>query len=249
MSEQGQLIAWAVLSLALPVGWAWRQSRLAKAGTEPGLAEQWLNSAARFFYEVGLPYLALISGAVAPRFLGLKGLENLAALPWGGDVATWFIDLQKAAALILVECLADGGVVIKAGLAALLLLAGIRLGLARLSLKLPVSTPSMGEIVFEGLHWAFYRAMFWTMTGDLYLGVVWGTVWALLEWTLMAWVQPDGPLQKPQLLMKAMILIVTSTLFFYVPNLWLLWPMQGMMIVLLALPHRADPEFRKQVSV
>ncbi|MCL4301621.1 MAG: hypothetical protein KJ077_38325 [Anaerolineae bacterium] len=248
MNEQGQLIAWAVLSLALPVGWAWRQDRLTKAGTEPGLAEQWLNSAARFFYGVGLPYLALITGAVAPRFLGLKGLENLAALPWREDVAAWFVNLQKAAALIPLECLADGGAMIKAGLAAMLLLAGIRLSLARLSLALPVSTPSIGEIVFEGLHWAFYRAIFWIMTGDLYLGVVWGTVWTLGEWTLVAWVQQDGALQKPQLLVKAMILIVTSALFFYVPNLWLLWPLQGAMVLLLALPYRASPEFRKRIS-
>lgn len=249
MSEQGQLIAWAIVSVALSVGWAWRQSRLTKAGTEPGLAEQWLNSAARFFYGVGLPYLALISGIVLPRFLGLKGLENLAALPWKGDVATWLLDLQKAVAFILVECLADGGVMIKAGLAALLLLAGLRLGLARLDLALPLSTSSMGETVFEGLHWAFYRAIFWLMTGDLYLGVVWGTVWVLLEWTLIALVQQDGPVQKPQLLVKAMILIVISTLFFYVPNLWLLWPIQGVMVILLALPYRVSPEFRKQISV
>jgi hypothetical protein len=248
MSEQGQLIAWAVVSLALPVGWTWRQSRLTKAGTETGLAEQWLNSAARFFYGVGLPYLALITGAVAPRFLGLKGLENLAALPLSGDIATRLADLQKAAAFILLECLADGGVMFKVGLAALLLLAGIRLGLARLGLALPASTSSIGETVFEGLHWAFYRAIFWIMTGDLYLGIVWGTVWVLLEWTLIAWVQPDGPAQKPQLLMKAMILIVTSTLFFYAPNLWLLWPMHGVMVILLVLPYRASPEFRKQMS-
>jgi hypothetical protein len=248
MSDQGQLIAWAVVSVALPVGWSWRQSRLTKAGTEPGLAEQWLNVAARFFCWVSLPYLALITGAVAPRFLGLKGLENLAALPLSGDIATRLASLQKAMALILLECLADGGVIIKAALAALMLLVGIRLGLARLGLTLPASTSSIWETVFEGLHWAFYWAIFWVMTGDLYRGVVWGTVWVLLEWVLIASVQQNWPAQKPQLLAKAMILIVTSTLFFYAPNLWLLWPIQAVMIALLALPSPSSPDFRKQIS-
>jgi hypothetical protein len=186
---------------------------------------------------------------VLPRFLGLKGLENLAALSWQGDVATWLVDLQTAVALILVECLADSGAMIKVGLAAMLLLAGIRLGLARLDLALPLSPFSMGETVLEGLHWAFYRAIFWIMTGDLYLGVVWGTVWVLLEWTLIAWVKQDGPVQKPHLLVKAMILIVISTLFFYVPNLWLLWPLQGVLVVILAFPYPPSPEFRNRVSV
>ena len=54
---------------------------------------------------------------------------------------------------------------------------------------------------------------------------------------------------QPHLLVKAMILIVISTLFFYVPNLWLLWPLQGVLVVILTFPYPPSPEFRNRVSV
>jgi hypothetical protein len=247
MSEPGQLIAWGILSLVLPLGWTWRQNRQTKIGTEPSQQEQWLNAAARFFYWVLLPYLALLTGALSPRFLGLKGLENLAVLPLSDGWASLLAGLQKAVTLILLECLADGGSLVKVGLPAVLLLVGLRLGFARLGLGLPASVSSAGEIIFEGLHWAFYRAIFWLITGDLYLGVVWGTIWVLWEGTLVIWMQQDWPAQKQRMLVKGMLLIVTSTLFFYAPNLWLLWPVHGLLAVLMTSP--APAEVKEPVSL
>lgn len=247
MREQGQLMAWAILSLVLPLGWAWRQKRQVKSGAVPDAREQWLNSAARFFYWVLLPYLALITGALSPRFLGLKGLENLATLSWDGDLAAVLADLQKAASLILLECLADAGSMVKVTVPAVLFIAGLRIGFSRLGLVLPASISSAWEIVFEGLHWAFDRAIFWLMTGDLYLGVVWGTIWTLLEGVLVIRVRPNGPVQKQRMLVKAILLIVTSTLFFYAPNLWLLWPVHGVLAFLLTSPAHA--ELKEQLSL
>jgi hypothetical protein len=221
------LAALAVLSLALPVGWAWRQKVQAKVGS----TEQWLTATARFFYFVGLPYLTIITGLLSPRFLGLKGLENLMALDVGVGVGS----LQKVVAVILLECLADGGIVIRLGLAALLLTLGLRLGLARLNLEPPASNPSGVEILYKGLHWAFYYAIFWALTGDLYLGVVGGLAWALLEGTLITWLQRNQPPPKLPVLTQAIILILTTTIFFYTPNLWLLWPVHWGLAALLTL--------------
>lgn len=247
MSQQGQLTAWAILSLVLPLGWVWRQNRQTKIEAEPGQPEQWLNSAARFFYWVLLPYLALLTGVLSPRFLGLKGLENLMVLPLGGGWTSLLAGLQKAVMLILLECLADGVSLVKVGLPAVLLLVGLRLGFARLGLGLPALVSSTWEIIFEGLHWAFYRAIFWLITGDLYLGVVWGTVWVLLEGALVVRVQQNWPAQKERLLVKALLLVVTSTLFFYAPNLWLLWPVHGVITALMTSPAQA--ELKETVSL
>lgn len=235
MSEQGLLIALAGLSLTLPAAWVWWQGQRPEAGALQRINEQWLSPAARFFYFIGLPYLAIITGLLPARFLGLKGLENLLAINLSGDFVTGWLDLQKAVSLILLECFADGGLMIKVGLLALLLLAGLRLGLGRLSLDLPRATPSVWAILVEGLHWAFYRAIFWVITADLYLGVVGGFAWVLLEWTLCAWVQKSWAAQKPQFLIKAIILIMTATIFFYAPNLWLLWPIHWAMAGILTL--------------
>lgn len=211
MTAQNILLAGlALLSLALPAGWAWWQKRQT--------SEQWLSSTARFFYAVGLPYLALIAGLLPPRFLGLKGLETIMALDLNGA------SLQKAVTLLLLECLVDGGIVIRLGLAALLLALGLRWGLARLGLKPLASRLSVLEILYDGLHWAFYYAIFWALTVDLYLGVIGGLLWVLLEGALVAWVQRGEP--TPQL-SKAVILILTAAIFFYAPNLWLLWPVHG----------------------
>ncbi|MBE7473973.1 MAG: hypothetical protein DPW09_41730 [Anaerolineae bacterium] len=220
MTDQSVLLAGlALLSLALPVGWAWWQKRQG----ETGINEQWLSSTARFIYGIGLPYLALIAGLLPPRFLGLKGLETIMALDLSGHGA----NLQKAVTLLLLECLADGGIVIRLGLAALLLALGLRWGLARLNLESLPSGWSIREIIYDGLHWAFYYAIFWALTGDLYLGVVGGMLWVLLEGALVAWAQRDTPASRLPLLIKTVILILTATIFFYAPNLWLLWPVHG----------------------
>ena len=233
MSEYGQAMALAILSLTLPVGWSWLKGKGVKAGAGQTINEQWLNSAARFFYWVGLPYLALISGILPPRFLGLKGLENFVSTSLTGDFSA---ELQKAVTVMLLEGLVDINVMLGVGLAALLILTGIRLGLAQLGLELGAGYhASVLDTVYDSLHWAFYRAIFWVITGDLYLGVVWGAAWQLLEWSLSAWVQKNWPAQKQHFLTNTIILVLTSTIFFYSPNLWLLWPVHLALVAIVTL--------------
>jgi hypothetical protein len=219
MNQLGGAVILAILSLALPVGWFWLKGTRLKAGQ--AINEQWVSSAARFFYFVGLPYLAMIAGILPPRFLGLKGLENFVSIN----------ELPKALTVLLLEILVDGSIVIGVGLIALLLLAGIRLSLARAGLGLGYY-PSALDTVYDSLHWAFYRAIFWLLTGDLYLGLVWGIAWVLLEGALLAWVQKSWPAQQQQFLTKMIILILTSVIFFYSPNLWLLWPIHWAMVLI-----------------
>lgn len=238
MSVGGWAIALALLSLALPLGWSWFKHRSARRETWLKVEEQWPGATARFFYFVGLPYLALLSGILTARFLGLKGLEHFvfAGLSEDFSIFLFLAELQKAMTLLLLECLIDGGAMIQAGLMTLLILAGLRLGLAREGLALAANFHQpMLSTVYDGLHWAFYRAIFWQLSGDLYLGVVWGVVWVLLEWTLTAWAHKSGTAQPRSHLLRTILLILTATLFFYSPNLWLLWLVHLALVAVVSL--------------
>lgn len=227
--------ALALLSLALGVGGPWLQTRSQFWQT---LNEQWPGRAARFVYYVGLPYLVLITGVLSSRLLGLKGLEYFllidvqAALESGRLAA----ELQYAGLLMVLEWFVDSSSTIGAGLVALTVLAGITLGLARAGVAV-AGNPGMTAVgvIYYGLHWSFYRAIFWLIAGDLYLGVVWGAALAMMEAMLVARLRPDWPGQQSSFLLNSVILVLTATVFYYSPNLWLLWLIQGAMVALVTL--------------
>jgi hypothetical protein len=204
--------ALAFISLALPVGWAW----LNKNPSFDDIKQRWLGHAAVFFYFVGLPYLALITGLLPAHLLGLKGLEHFLVL-----TAT---DLGQAAMLWLGECLVDVGPMLGAGLVALAIGGGVTWGLSRAGVGLATAPVSAGQSLYQTIHWAFYWAIFWLITGDLYLGVVLGSAWVILEEGLIARLQTGPLLAISPLSLKLLVLLLTSAIFFYRPNVWLLWP-------------------------
>jgi hypothetical protein len=231
--EQGLAGGLVFVSLALPTGWYWLKKGHPKTQSWQKLEQRWLGRAAEFFYFVGLPYLALLSGLLTPQFLGLKGLEHFALVSTSDSSATSLIvGIQKAITLMLVESLVDSGVMIAAGLMGLIILGGITLGLARYDIRVGTFQTSVVDTIYYCLHWAFYRAIFWSMTGDLYLGVVLGGGLVMLEGGLIAWLQKGRSVQQFPFLMEVLILILTSIIFFYRPNLWLLWPIHLAMVVL-----------------
>jgi hypothetical protein len=229
VNQAGILLGLAGLSLSLAVGWSWLRTRPQIKRRQ--FEEQWPGVAARFFYFVGLPYLAVVAGWLSPRWLGLKGLEYFAF----SDTPEMWRQIQQASTLILWECLADSTVWIAPTLFTLLMVAGLRWRLARAGVFGPADVNSSLIVLFyTGLHWAFYRAIFWQLSGNLYLAVVWGIAWVLLESALMAWLQKATPAQQRQLWGQVIILLLTSILFYLTPNLWLVWLAQGLIITVLA---------------
>jgi hypothetical protein len=236
MTEQAWwAAAFALLSLALGVGWPWLRT---KNQFWQNVNEQWPGRAARFFYFVGLPYLALISGVLSTRLLGLKGLEYflLIDVEAASESGRLVAEIQYAGLLMLLEWFVDSSITIGVGLVALMVLAGVTLGLARAGVVVAgnLGMTAVG-VIYYGLHWAFYRAIFWLITGDFYLGVVWGAALVMLEARLVARLQPDRPEQQPRFLLNSIILILTGTVFFFSPNLWLLWLVHGGMVALVRL--------------
>jgi hypothetical protein len=234
MTDQAWWAAgFALLSLVLGVGWSWLRP---KNRSWQNVEEQWPGWAARFFYFVGLPYLAVISGVLSTRLLGLKGLEYfiLIDVESASENGRLVAEIQYASLLMLLEWFVDSSSTIVAGLVALLVLAGVTVGLARAGVMVAGgSHMTVTGVIYYGLHWAFYRAVFWLITGDLYLGVVWGAALVMLEAMLAmlaARVRGNWNDQQPQFLLNSIILILTATVFFYSPNLWLLWLVHGAMV-------------------
>jgi len=231
VNEQGLTISLAILSLVLRLGWYKFERNQTNNLFRQLVAVPWVRGAAIFFYFAGIPYLALIFGLLTPRLLGLKGLEYFALIDWNGDFLA--AQIQQATTLMLLEWLLDSSVIILAGLAAILILIAIRISLTHQGVVLTLTRETTLFTIYYGLHWAFYRAIFWSLTGDLYLGVVLGLGFVLLEWSLTSWVQGQWLESKQCFLVNTIILILTSTLFFYSPNLWLLWPIHLLLVAII----------------
>jgi hypothetical protein len=222
------------LSFALWIGWP----GLKQMG--PPLGKPRLGAAARFLYFIGLPYLSLILGILAPKFLGLRGLEYLTFIEWGGPSA--LAQFQRALILILANWLLDSRPLFVSSVIALLGLAGLRLALARQAVSLPILPRPALERIYELVHWAFYWGLFWSITDDLYLGVVLGSFWAGSEMILGYRLLNLWPARQQQFLGQLLLLILMATLFFYSPNLWLLLPVHLLTAAMVARPLRFEPE-------
>ncbi len=218
-----------LVSLGGSMGWAWL-----KKNHRP-LTGHWAGRAARFFYGVGLPYLAVVGGLLTTRLLGLKGLEYFGLV----NPAQPGAQIRQATVLMLLEWLVDIRAALLAGGVALVILAALLLSLRRHGLR-PEAVPALSGVdtVYDALHWAFYRAALWSITGQLYLGVVLGAGLVILEWLAGAWLAGEWPRQR---WLNMMVLVLTAAVFFYSPNLWLLWPLHLAMVLLCRVVLGAAP--------
>ncbi len=235
-----QLVAYGFLSITL-----WMvAAQLAHRQDVPlarRLSTGWAASILRFAYYVGLPYTALILGVLPGRYLGLIGLDRLQAGAAGGaEVSSnaWRLlgQLRDAASLAILDWLPGIGTLLSLGAVMLLLLSVAWLGYGRARRSLPpgpegAGTPppllSMVQVGYQAIHWSFYRGIVWLLTDDLYLAVVGGILLVGVEWLLdpgrMAGAEHEQPL------IDASLLIATSVIFFFVPNLWLLVPVHWLL--------------------
>ena len=227
--QQWVALGFVVLSVGLFVGRSLLKQNKYKYPVEKLTAAPGVKGAAVFIYFIGLPYLALILGILTPKLLGLTGLEHFTLINW--DAPALALQLQQAVTLLLITWLLDINTTLLAGLLALLLMEGIWLNLTRYGLACPqVQTPVIW-ILYNALHWAFYRALFWFITGSLYLGVVLGTGVIIVEWMVAGWQHRQQTARQQQFIANTIILLLTATVFYYSPNLWLLLPVHWLMVM------------------
>jgi hypothetical protein len=235
-----QLAAYVFVSIVLCMVAAQLSQRRREFNWMRRLApDGWPASVLRFAYYIGLPYVALILGVVPGRYLGLVGLDQLAGSQVAGrGLMAFLARLRADISLLIWSWLPGFPALISLALFMLLLLVATWLayghlrrrltsGVAARQLMLPGrQPPRRTRVVYQAIHWSFYRSAVWLLAGDLYLAVVGGILLVVAEWML----QPTAGeslayvLARENLFVDASLLVATAVIFFFVPNLWLLVP-------------------------
>jgi hypothetical protein len=237
MDTRWQLVAYVFVSISLRMVAAQLSRRRTEIAWVGSLSEGWAASVLRFVYYIGLPYVALILGVVPGRYLGLVGPGRLRE-PVSGPTPTLLARVRDHLSLAFLSWLPDVGTIVGLGVIVMLFLGVIWLGYAHLRRIVasgvritPVSLrvrkdPGLVRVIYQAVHWSFYRSAVWLLTDDLYLGVVGGILLVGAEWMLdSGWVACVRRAQtRDVLLVDASVLVATSVIFFFVPNLWLLLP-------------------------
>lgn len=243
-----QLIAYVFVSVVLWMVAAQLGQRRTGVLWVRRLSQGWVASILRFVYYVGLPYAALILGVVPGRYLGLVGYQDDALLRGVEAVpGAWqlFSQIRDIISLAVLDWLPDVGTMAGLAVVMLLLLGFTWLGYGRFKRGVTPGpgfdpspprredTPLAIRVAYQAIHWSFYRSAVWLLTDDLYLGVIGGILLVGGEWVLdPGWTARvrRAPSAEDHLI-DASLLIATSVMFFFVPNLWLLAPAHWLLAV------------------
>jgi hypothetical protein len=237
MDTRWQLVAYVFVSIVLRMVAAQLSRRRTDVAWVRLLNEGWAASVLRFVYYIGLPYIALVLGVVPGRYMGLVGpgqsQDTLSGLESG-----FLARIRDYLSLVILSWLPDVGTVVALGAITLVFLSVLWLGYAYLRgsvvsgsgiSPLPLrSGYNLGllQVIYQAVHWSFYRSAVWLLADDLYLGVVGGIIIVGGEWVLdSGWMHKVRHAQAGEvLLIDASVLVATSLIFFFMPNLWLLIP-------------------------
>ncbi len=168
-----------------------------------------------------LPYLALITGGVSPRLMGVLYID-------------WRTSLTLGIGLAL-------AMVMLAGVARISLLTGSRTAHANApSQGWGVIVSSIGVSGVEEWFWCFLRGAVEESLVLMQLSLDVPAYWSIWIAALLA--LPFTLLAQPTAyhrLLKGAILLMTSILFFYTRNFWLCWAVHAITWLLLAQPTTA----------
>jgi hypothetical protein len=175
---------------------------------------RWLVEGGRFFYYVGIPYLAL-GGWPRRPFQGLVSPEDLGLIVPGPrwPAARWLEAAGTGLALGLLGLVVLG----LAWASANRRRAGVGLHFVRW----PWWRLLVGGLYLE-VHWAFYRGAMTVILDDLYAGIFWGFALACLAWgTNRAWWDNwRRPGRAADQWLRAALLLLSTLIFFLSQNLW-----------------------------
>jgi hypothetical protein len=242
MDARWQLVAYVLVSIILRTVAAQLSQRRTDLVWVRFFSEGWPTSALRFVYYIGLPYVALILGVVPGRYLGLIRPDRLRE-PASGSTSTFLGQVRDYLSVVALGWLPDLGTIAGLGAILMLFLGVTWLGYSHLRDVVRTESrasrasrrgnkgPGAVSVIYQAVHWSFYRSAVWLLADNLYLGVVGGIVLVGAEWLLdPGWISRLHRAQtRDFLLVDTSVLIATSVIFFFVPNLWLLLPIHWLM--------------------
>jgi len=176
---------------------------------------QSLAEVGRFFFYLGIPYLALGGWPQRP-YRGLLSLQDIGLVGLGGQwpVTRWLDAV---------------GIGLGWGLAALLILATAWANGNRRINGLQLSFSShpwwwiLIDVLYLQAHWAFYRGALTVALNDAFVGSFLGLGLIYLEWGLNPFWRQDWRLEAHAAApwLRAAVALVMAVLFFQIRNLWI----------------------------
>jgi hypothetical protein len=155
-----------------------------------------------------VPYLGLVSGGLSPRLMGLNNIDWLVSLSLG--IGIIFVVL---AALLLVRATT---------------LLSTRFADSQTRLTASLRLTPYGVVLLrsgaEEFHWAFLRGGLWELMLALPVSLThpaYAAVWLAAAFATVELI--SFPASNRRRLVKLIILVATTLLFFYTRNFWLCW--------------------------
>lgn len=162
---------------------------------------------ALFAFTIGLPFAAVIAGALSTDLMGFG--------------ASWS-DGQHVAGFTAEEWLR--GALIATGIVLFVLLA-LRLSLGdanRIRLRHEGALQHARDAFYEQVHWAFYRAPFILLMNDAVLGAAAGIGFIALEWLVHTLIARNASRSRARWWLMLCCLLAGAALFLLTRNLWLM---------------------------
>jgi len=233
------------MSVVVALEAVWLQKKINSNKYFGWLAKEPATSILKGVYFAGFPAAALIGGLVPARFFGLKGAEAGSLFALSGSGAEIITGIIAQFGRTLRIWMPDFGPLV----AAATLLGGLFFLYFGIYLAM-LNSAGTGEkrilriysspvdLLFDGLHWSFYRAAAWLVLGNLYLGVAGGLAIILVEYALVSRVGNFSVAWQQQYALRFMLGLVTSVAFFFAPNLWLSLGFLCVLVVFSLVPRQ-----------
>lgn len=220
MPTSALISALVLMSMAFAAQSAWLNKRLSSAPFFDWLNRSGTSRILQLIYFIGLPYLALLSGLIPARLFGLKAWDSISRLIVTLITRQLTSDWKTQLGIITQAWSADASASI--GIIASLIGVSLFFGWLYLRGSSPkrVTIPSHSQWIVDIIHWSFYRAAIWRISGDLYLSVLGGIFLVLIEYLLVYKLGTKKDASETQLTIRFVGNTVVSVAFLFAPNLW-----------------------------
>jgi hypothetical protein len=219
LGSEGQLATWLVASfllytLASQLAWQFQLADLVERLRDHP-SNPWMEEAVRFIYYLGIPFMAAVNGLLRADLLGVSGTDWV-----DGKSAQGFLweDWARGLGWATLAILAMVGIWFVGRLVS----RNAGLMPATQATPHPLWQRLLG-VLYDQIHWAFYRSGPILWLGDLYWGTFAGFALAALEAGLnpaLWWALKSPETAGPPLLRLASAWI-SALLFLATQNLWL----------------------------